>query len=89
MRTFLYGTTVLMLGCSQWYVARLIDPADGPRFRSLVIEHFRRALDEMNGRCATLFDDVDAFFEGRRGDVPAEDVTIGDHPNLAPLLKQA
>lgn len=70
-RTFLFGTTVMMLASFYWADGRLTDPEARQAFRRAAIVELQSAYDRMQARYTRLLDDVDAYFAGELDEVYA------------------
>jgi len=87
---FLYGSLTLVDGAIWWYDRRIEDPEARKQYRRLVFAQLRSTLAEARQRLGTLFDDVEAVFDGRKDAVetdsivapavnfPGESVGLGD-----------
>lgn len=70
-RTFLFGTTVMMLASFYWADGRLADPEARQVFRRAAVAELQKAYDRMQTRYTRLLDDVDAYFAGELDEVYA------------------
>lgn len=87
--TLFYGTVVLMLGCAQWYGLRLEDRQQASAYRDIVLKQMGAAFREMVGRTGELLDDIEAFCNGQRDDIPVTDWSLLIRPELAGKQLQA
>jgi len=63
-RTFLFGTTVLLLSSLFWAEGRICEDADRKAYRALALINLRSAYARMQARYGRLLDDVDGYFAG-------------------------
>lgn len=70
-RTFLFGTTVMMLASFYWADGRITDPEGRRAFRQDAIHELKSAYDRMQVRYTRLLDDVDAYFAGELDEIYA------------------
>lgn len=68
-RTFLFGTTVLLLSSLFWAEGRIEDDAARMAYRAAALVELRSAYQRMQARYARLLDDVDGFFAGELDEV--------------------
>lgn len=62
--SFLYGSVLLILGCSWWYDRRLAEADRRADFRRIVIAEVRRSFERMDKRLQQLYQEVDGYFNG-------------------------
>lgn len=68
-RTFLFGTTVLLLSSFFWAEGRIEDATEHAAYRDAALDEMRTAFLLMQTRYARLLDDVDGYFEGALDEV--------------------